>query len=164
MQRLADVVASYFVPAVILIAIGAFTFWYFIVRLPLGLALTVMISVLIIACPCALGIATPSAIMIGASKGAQHGVLIKSGEYLEKAYKIEAIVFDKTGTLTKGNPSVTDIITLNELRENEVLELAAIAEKSSEHPLGEAIVKEAEKRGINPAYPEAFEAIPGAWY
>jgi Cu+-exporting ATPase len=160
-QRLADVVASYFVPIVIAIAIGAFAFWHFIVGLPLGLALTIMIAVLIIACPCALGIATPSAIMIGASKGAQYGVLIKSGEYLERAHKIKAIVFDKTGTLTKGKPSVTDIIALDELRENEILELAAIAEKSSEHPLGEAIVKEAEKKGIDSAYPEAFEAIPG---
>ncbi|MEM3520560.1 MAG: heavy metal translocating P-type ATPase [Thermoproteota archaeon] len=161
MQRLADVVASYFVPAVILIAIGAFAFWYFIFGLPLGLALTVMISVLIIACPCALGIATPSAIMIGASKGAQHGVLIKSGEYLEKAYKIKTIVFDKTGTLTKGEPSVTDVIALKGLKESEILRLAAIAEKSSEHPLGEAIIKEAERRGINLMYPEAFESIPG---
>ncbi len=160
-QRLADVVSSYFVPAVIAVAIGAFIFWYFIVGLPLGLALTIMIAVLIIACPCALGIATPAAIMIGASKGAQYGVLIKSGEYLEKACKIKTIVFDKTGTLTKGQPSITDIIPLNGFKEDEVLELAAMAEKSSEHPLGEAIVRGAKEKGIDPEYPESFEALPG---
>ncbi|MEM3832292.1 MAG: heavy metal translocating P-type ATPase [Thermoprotei archaeon] len=160
-QRLADIVSSYFVPAVIAIAIVAFALWYFIFGLPLGLALTIMIAVLIIACPCALGIATPAAIMIGASKGAQHGILIKSGEYLEKACKINTIVFDKTGTLTKGQPSVTDVIAFNGFKEREVLEFAAIAEKGSEHPLGEAIAKYADERGINPEYPETFEAIPG---
>jgi len=160
-QRLADIVSSYFVPAVISIAVGAFVFWYFIFGLPLGLALTIMIAVLIIACPCALGIATPAAIMIGASKGAQYGVLIKSGEYLEKTCKIKTIVFDKTGTLTKGQPSVTDVIAFNGFKEEEVLEFAAMAEKGSEHPLGEAVVRYASEKGIDPEYPEAFEAIPG---
>jgi len=160
-QRLADIVSSYFVPAVISIAVGAFVFWYFIFGLPLGLALTIMIAVLIIACPCALGIATPAAIMIGASKGAQYGVLIKSGEYLEKTCKIKTIVFDKTGTLTKGQPSVTDVIAFNGFKEEEVLEFAAMAEKGSEHPLGEAVVRYANEKGIDPEYPEAFEAIPG---
>jgi Cu+-exporting ATPase len=160
-QRLADIVSSYFVPAVISIAVGAFVFWYFIFGLPLGLALTIMIAVLIIACPCALGIATPAAIMIGASKGAQYGVLIKSGEYLEKTCKIKTIVFDKTGTLTKGQPSVTDVIAFNGFKEEEVLEFAVMAEKGSEHPLGEAVVRYASEKGIDPEYPEAFEAIPG---
>jgi len=160
-QRLADMVSSYFVPAVIFISIGAFIFWYFIFGLPLGLALTIMIAVLIIACPCALGIATPAAIMIGASKGARYGILIKSGEYLEKACKIKTIVFDKTGTLTKGQPTVTDIVPFNGFKEDEILKFASIAEKGSEHPLGEAIIKYAKEKGINPEYPELFEAIHG---
>jgi Cu+-exporting ATPase len=160
-QRLADVISSYFVPAVIAVAVASFLFWYFIAGLPLGLSLTIMISVLVIACPCALGIATPSAIMIGASKGAQNGILIKSGEYLEKAYKINVVVFDKTGTLTKGQPSVTDIIALNGLNKVEVIKFAAIAEKASEHPLGEAILKAAEENGVEAPYPEMFEALPG---
>ncbi|MEM3424070.1 MAG: heavy metal translocating P-type ATPase, partial [Nitrososphaeria archaeon] len=120
-----------------------------------------MISVLVIACPCALGIATPSAIMIGASKGAQYGVLIKGGEYLEKAYKVNVVVFDKTGTLTKGKPSVTDIIVLEGENESRVLEYAALAEKVSEHLLGQAIIEAAKERGISPKYPEFFETVPG---
>jgi len=160
-QRLADVISSYFVPAVIAVAVASFLFWYFLAGLPLGLSLTIMISVLVIACPCALGIATPSAIMIGASKGAQNGILIKSGEYLEKAYKINVVVFDKTGTLTKGQPSVTDIIALNGLNKVEVLKFAAVAEKASEHPLGEAILEAAKENGVEAPYPEMFEALPG---
>lgn len=161
MQRLADIVSSYFVPVVIAIALGSFALWHFVVGLPFGLAFTILIAVLIIACPCALGIATPAAIMIGAGKGAQHGILIKSGEYLEKVHKLKAIVFDKTGTLTKGEPSVTDVVQLNGYNDNDVLKFAAIAEKGSEHPLGEAIVRAAKERGFNLPDAESFEAIPG---
>lgn len=160
-QRLADVISSYFVPLVVALAIISFGFWYFVYGLPFGLAFTILIAVIIIACPCALGIATPAAIMIGAGKGAQSGVLIKSGEYLEKAHKLQTIVFDKTGTLTKGEPSLTDVIPLGAGSEARVLELAAVAEIGSEHPLGEAIVRGAKDKGIALGEPEAFEAIPG---
>ncbi len=158
-QRMADIISSYFVPIVIAIALGSFLFWYSF-GLPFGLAFIVLVSVLIVACPCALGIATPAAIMIGASKGAQNGIFIKNGEYLEKAHKIKTIVFDKTGTLTKGEPELTDVIGLNS-NEEEVLRLAAIAEMGSEHPLGEAIVRGAKERGLTLEEPESFEAIPG---
>lgn len=160
MQRLADVVSSYFVPLVVAVAAGSFLFWYYFVGLPFSVAFTVLISVLIIACPCALGIATPAAIMIGAGKGAQKGILIKSGEYLEKARKIDTIVFDKTGTLTKGEPSVTDIIPLSS-NEKDIIMLAAAAEKGSEHPIGKAILNEAKKRNIRIGEPKNFRAISG---
>jgi Cu+-exporting ATPase len=138
-------------------------------------ALTIFIAVLIIACPCAMGLATPTAIMVGVGKGAENGILIKSGEALETAHKLQAIVFDKTGTLTKGEPEVTDIVTITTpignpspsaqevktLSEEQLLQLAAIAEKNSEHPLGEAIVKRAMERGIKVTDPEYFNAIPG---
>lgn len=161
-QRLADKISAYFVPAVIVIALGSFLFWYVVMAQPLGIALTMLISVLIIACPCALGIATPAAIIIGAGKGAQYGILIKNGEQLEKAHKIDLVVFDKTGTLTRGEPSLTDIITLNDSPETFILRYAAIAEKGSEHPIGKAIIKEAVKRGVDISIdPERFENIPG---
>ena len=160
-QRLADQISAYFVPLTIAIAVGAFLFWYYGFGLPFGLAFTILISVLIIACPCALGIATPAAIMIGAGKGAQNGVLIKSGEYLEKAHKLRVIVFDKTGTLTVGKPSLTDVVAFNGFKENEALQLAAITEKGSEHPLGEAIVRGANDRGLELKDSTSFEAIPG---
>ena len=160
MQRMADVVSAYFVPAVILIAIFAFAAWYFIWGMEFSLAFTILISVLIIACPCALGIATPSAIMIGAGRGAQNGILIKSGEYLEKARKITAIIFDKTGTLTKGEPSVTDIVSFSG-PEREVLKLAAIAERGSEHPLGQAIIKKAKETGIIIEEGQSYETVSG---
>ena len=160
-QRLADVISSYFVPATIAIAVGAFLIWYYAFSMPFGLAFTVLISVLIIACPCALGIATPAAIMIGAGKGAQNGVLIKSGEYLEKAHKLRTIVFDKTGTLTVGKPSLTDVVAFKGFKENEILQQAAITEKGSEHPLGEAIVRGAQERSLKLVDATDFEAIPG---
>jgi Cu+-exporting ATPase len=160
-QRTADLVSSYFVPAVVLIAIGAFSLWYYVGGMPFALAFIVVVSVLIVACPCALGIATPAALMIGAAKGAQNGVLIKSGEYLEKAKKLDAVIFDKTGTLTKGEPSLTDVVALTGFSEEEVLGLAAIAEIGSEHPLGEAIVRGARERKLPLADPASFEAIPG---
>jgi len=162
MQRLADRVAAYFVPIVIVVAISSFIFWYLIAGQPFGIALMSLISVLIIACPCALGIATPAAIMIGASRSAQHGILIKSGEYLEKLSKIDLIVFDKTGTLTKGELRVTDIIALDGFAENEVLELALTLESGSRHPLSEAVRRLASSRGINtPRTIDAFEEVPG---
>ena len=160
-QRLADLVSSYFVPAVVSVAVAAFLFWYFVGGMPFSLAFIVFVSVLIIACPCALGIATPAAIMIGAARGAQQGILIKNGEYLEKANKITTVVFDKTGTLTKGRPSVTDIIAFNGVSEDEVLRFAASAELGSEHPLGRSIVEEARRRGLKVEEPSVFEALPG---
>ncbi len=160
-QRLADRVASVFVPAVV--GIAAFTF--FLWAVPLGEsvahALVFFIAVLIIACPCALGIATPAAIMVGTGKGAENGLLIKGGEYLEKAHKLTTAVFDKTGTLTKGRPSVTDIVPVGSISEAEILRLAASAEKGSEHPLGEAIVQAATSRGLTLEDPSDFEAIAG---
>ncbi len=162
MQRLADVVSSYFVPIVILIAISSFLFWYFLIGLKFPIAMTMLISVLIIACPCALGIATPSAIMIGAGKGAQNGILVKSGEFLERTHKISSIIFDKTGTLTKGEPSVTDIIVLDsKYIENDIIKVAAIAEKGSEHPLGQAVLNKAEEMKIKLQKAESYQTIAG---
>ncbi|MBI2075889.1 MAG: heavy metal translocating P-type ATPase [Candidatus Aenigmarchaeota archaeon] len=160
MQRLADVVSSYFVPAVVAVAVGSFLFWHYVAGLPFAVALTTLIAVLIIACPCALGIATPAAIMIGAGKGAQNGILIKSGEYLEKARKINTIVFDKTGTLTNGEPEVTDIIAINS-KEKDILLYAAAAESGSEHPLGQSIVKYAKAENVKIGEPKNFRAISG---
>ncbi len=173
-QTLVDVVSRYFVPAIIVIATLSFGVWY-LAGMGFIFALTIFIAVLIIACPCAMGLATPTAIMVGVGKGAENGVLIKSGEALETAHKLEAIVFDKTGTLTKGEPEVTDIIAVTAsignpsptrqmvktLSEEELLQLAAVAEKNSEHPLGEAIVRRAMERGIKVSDPEFFNAIPG---
>ncbi len=162
MQRLADIVSSYFVPVVIAISILSFIFWYWIMGLQFSLAMTILIAVLIIACPCALGIATPSAIMIGAGKGAQNGILIKSGEYLEKTYKITSIIFDKTGTLTKGEPSVTDVVVLDsKYIENDVIKLAAIAEKGSEHPLGQAILKKFDEMKLQLPKAESYQTVAG---
>ncbi len=158
-QQLADVAASYFVPAVIVIAAAAFIFWQFVA--PLNFAVSVLVSVLIIACPCALGLATPSAIMVGTGKGAENGILIKGGEALEAAGKIDAIILDKTGTLTTGKPELTDVMVLGSLGEKELLSYAASAEKGSEHPLGEAIVNAVEKRRIRIAKASSFRAIPG---
>ncbi len=160
-QRLADLVSSYFVPAVVVIAVGGFSLWYWVGGMPFAMAFIVLVSVLIVACPCALGIATPAALMIGAAKGAQNGILIKSGEYLEKAKNLEAVIFDKTGTLTRGEPSVTEVVAMPPFAEDEVLRLAAVAESGSEHPLGEAIVREAKTRKLTLENPSAFEAIPG---
>jgi Cu+-exporting ATPase len=158
-QRLADVAAGYFVPAIIMTATLSAFIWYFVVGETYVFSLTVFIAVLIVACPCALGLATPTAIMVGVGKGAENGIFIKSGEALETAYKLQAVVFDKTGTLTKGEPEVTDIIGL--IPEKQLLQYAAVAEKNSEHPLGEAIVRQASQQGITVEDPESFEAIPG---
>jgi len=160
-QRLADKVAGYFVPAVILIALAAGFGGYFSAVLPLNYAVLAFVSVIVIACPCALGIATPAAILVGTAKGAQNGILIKGGEYLETAHKLKAIVFDKTGTLTRGKPSVTDLIATGSRTETEVLQLAASAEKGSEHPLGRAVVQAAEEKHIPVPDVSSFKAIPG---
>jgi Cu+-exporting ATPase len=160
-QKLADRVSAFFVPSVIAIATATFLLWYLALGATVAHSLVFFIAVLIIACPCALGIATPAAIMVGTGKGAESGLLIKGGEYLEKAHKLTTVVFDKTGTLTKGKPSVTDIVPVGSPPEDELLCLAASAEKGSEHPLAEAIVNAALERGLTLTDPKNFEAIPG---
>jgi Cu+-exporting ATPase len=158
---MADIIASYFVPAVIGIASLTFMVWYFFGPTPaFTYAVLNFIAVLIIACPCSLGLATPTSIMVGTGKGAENGVLIRSGEALELAHKINTIVFDKTGTLTKGKPEVTDIVAAG-LSEMDVLLYAASAEKGSEHPLGEAIIKKALDKRLEVRAPERFSAVPG---
>lgn len=159
--KLADIISGYFVPIVIVLAVISGLGWYFIGKESGVFSLTIFIAVLVIACPCALGLATPTAIMVGTGKGAEYGVLIKSGEALETAHKIQTIVFDKTGTITEGKPKVTDIIVSNGLHENDLLQLAASAEKGSEHPLAEAIVKAAEEKGLEFRKVNFFKAIPG---
>ncbi|HEX2106255.1 MAG TPA: heavy metal translocating P-type ATPase [Nitrososphaera sp.] len=162
MQRMVDQVAKYFVPVVIAVALGAGLGWYFAGGAGLTYALLAFVSVIIIACPCALGIATPAALMMGAGKGAENGILFKSGEFLEIARKIDTVVFDKTGTLTEGKPSVTDIIDLSgRIGKNELLRLAAIAESGSEHPLGQALVRKAKESGLPVSNPDSFEAVSG---
>jgi P-type Cu+ transporter len=161
MQRLVDQVAKYFVPAVLGIAIGVGLGWYFVGDIGITFSLLAFVSVIIIACPCALGIATPAALMMGAGKGAENGILFKGGEYLEIAKKVKTVVFDKTGTLTKGKPSVTDIVDLSGLGESELMRIVAIAESGSEHPLGQAIVNSVKEKGIMVTNPESFEAVSG---
>ncbi|TKJ29584.1 MAG: heavy metal translocating P-type ATPase [Chloroflexi bacterium B3_Chlor] len=161
-QRLADKIAGVFVPGVIAIALVTFAVWYLVGPEPAFThALVNFVAVLIIACPCALGLATPTAIMVGTGKGAENGVLIKGGDSLETARKLEAIILDKTGTLTKGQPVVTDIVVDGRLTEVELLQLAASAERGSEHPLGEAIVEQAKARALSLAEPRDFRAIAG---
>ncbi len=144
--KIADVVSGYFVPIVCVIALVSAIIWYFVNR-DLEFSLKIFVSVLVIACPCALGLATPTAIMVGTGKGAENGILIKSGEALEVAYKLDAVILDKTGTITEGKPTVTDVIC-NDIEENEFLKLIASIEKLSEHPLAEAIVKYAQDKDI----------------
>ncbi|MEM5948109.1 heavy metal translocating P-type ATPase [Spirochaetia bacterium 38H-sp] len=158
--RLADIVAGVFVPVVIAIAVLSAIIWYIVGGNAL-FSLTIFISVLVIACPCALGLATPTAIMVGTGKGAENGVLIKSGGALEVLGKLDTIVFDKTGTLTEGKPIVTDIIAEEGFLETQLLSLAASAEKASEHPLGESIIEEAEKKSLKLAEVTQFFALPG---
>ena len=157
--KMADVISSYFVPIVIGLAILSSIVWLIAGETPI-FALTIFISVLVIACPCALGLATPTAIMVGTGKGAENGVLIKGGEALEITHKIDTIVFDKTGTITEGKPVVTDILTKNK-EKNVLLSLAASAEKGSEHPLGEAIVRAALEKKLELKTLNNFNAIPG---
>ena len=161
-QRLADTVSAYFVPTVLVIAVLAFLSWMFIADESFVFSLGVFIAVLIIACPCALGLATPTAIIVGTGKGAEHGILIKTAEALETAHKLTTVVFDKTGTLTKGKPEVTDIVVLDPgFAAKDVLKFAAIAEKNSEHPLGEAIVGKAAKEKMKVPDATSFKAIAG---
>lgn len=159
--KIADIVSGYFVPAVCIIALVAGLGWLIGTKWDWGFSLTIFISVLVIACPCALGLATPTAIMVGTGKGAENGILIKSGEALETAHKINTVVLDKTGTVTQGKPTVTDLITLGTLSENELLLLTASAEKNSEHPLAQAIVKYFEESGGEVLPCDKFQSLTG---
>ena len=160
-QRTADLVASYFVPVVIGVAAAVFAIWLFVGPEPSYVyALLTAVAVLIIACPCAMGLATPTAIMVGTGKGAEYGVLIRNAEALERAHKTQVVVLDKTGTLTTGKPTVTDIFTSG-VGENELLRLAASAERGSEHPVGQAVVDAAAKKGLALAETREFRASPG---
>ena len=158
--QMADIVSGYFVPVVCAIAVLAGVAWYFGSG-DLEFALTIFIAVLVIACPCALGLATPTAIMVGTGKGAENGILIKGGEALETAHKINTIIFDKTGTITEGKPTVTDVLTVDGIEKNRLLQLTASAEKGSEHPLGQAIVRGAEGAGLDLLAMEDFESLTG---
>jgi Cu+-exporting ATPase len=159
-QKIVDQISGIFVPVVLVIAALTFVVWYFGFK-NFTEGLINAVSVLVIACPCALGLATPTSVMVGTGKGAENGVLIKGGEHLERAHKINTIVLDKTGTITKGSPEVTDIIPKGNLTIRDILSFAAAAEKNSEHPLGEAIVAKAKDEGLNINNPQKFEAIPG---
>lgn len=158
--QMADIVSGYFVPVVCVLAVLTLAAWL-IAGQPLIFALTIFITMLVIACPCALGLATPTAIMVGTGKGAENGILIKGGEALETTHKINTIVFDKTGTITEGKPEITDIISVEGITRKRLLQIAASAEKGSEHPLGEAIVRGAEKENTQLLKTDKFEAIPG---
>ncbi len=166
-QNLADKISAIFVPSVIGIALVTFLVWYFLIPLdPVAnislftRALINTIAVLVIACPCAMGLATPTAVMVGTGKGAQLGILIKKSESLERAGKISMVVLDKTGTITRGQPAVTNVLTYG-FDENEILRLAASVEKGSEHPLGEAVLAEANARALTLSDPAGFRALPG---
>lgn len=159
-QRIADRAVTYFIPTILSIAIVSFVYWYFIAHNTLLFSLTALISVLVIACPCALGLATPTAVTVGIGRGAELGILIRGGEVLEASEKLKAVAFDKTGTLTVGRPDVTDMASFG-LDERELLRLAASAERGSEHPLAEAVVRKAASEGISLAEVEGFEAAAG---
>lgn len=159
-QKIADQVAGVFVPTVLAIAVVTFVIWYLLGQ-EINQALLSAVAVLVIACPCALGLATPTAIMVGTGKGAENGILIKGGEHLEAAYKLNAVVVDKTGTITKGIPELTDVLSLGDLEPDDILQLASIAEKRSEHPLGVAIAARAIEVFGQLSEPDSFEAIPG---
>jgi len=158
-QRIADQVTAYFVPAVVGVAVVAFLGWWLAGNFPQGLL--AFIAVLIIACPCALGVATPAALMVGVGKGAEAGILIRGAEVLERAQSLKTVVFDKTGTLTRGEPNITDVVPFAGHDEAGVLRVAASAEAGSEHPLGEAIVRGAKHRGLTLGKVQAFEAVSG---
>lgn len=165
-QRFADIVSAYFVPAVLVIALGTFFVWSLLLKSEFSFALIAGVSVLVIACPCALGLATPTAIMVGTGKGARNGILIKGGVPLETTHKIKSIIFDKTGTLTKGEPEVTDIIPVSSksrkiISEKELLGIMGSLEKNSEHPLAEAIVMKAKQKKAVFKKSSHFKAIPG---
>ena len=160
-QRLADKVSSYFVPAVVSVGILSFLYWYYVGNIGLTFSLLVFVSVLIIACPCALGIATPAALMVASGKAAENGILVKGGEYIEVASKVDTVAFDKTGTITKGHLEVTDIVKLSTLNEKEILSYAAAAEANSEHPVGKAVVNRAKNESLEVKFPTDFNYIPG---
>ncbi|HZX33987.1 MAG TPA: copper-translocating P-type ATPase, partial [archaeon] len=160
-QKLADRISEIFVPAVITLAFVSGFYWFFLASQPALFAFTVFITVMVIACPCALGLATPTAVMVGTGLGAERGILIKSAEALQKAEKIDIVVFDKTGTLTKGKPEVTDVVAAAGVKENEIVAAAASAEKNSEHPLGEAIVNFAAAKKISFSKAGSFNSISG---
>ena len=161
--RLADVISGIFTPVVLCIAIATFALWFVLAPNDSRFAMALMsfVSVLIIACPCALGLATPTAIMVGTGRGAEAGVLIKGGQSLETAHKLDTIVLDKTGTITKGEPALTDVIALTDIPENELLRLVASAERKSEHSLAGAIVRECRAAGVQLTEPSEFRALPG---
>jgi len=160
-QRFADIISSYFVPVVIMIALATFVSWAFFSSEDLSFAIIASVSVLVIACPCALGLATPTAIMVGTGLGAQKGVLIKGGEALETAHKVKYVIFDKTGTITKGKPKLTDVISTSSLSQKKLITLAASLEQHSEHPLAEAIINSAKEKKIALQRINSFKAIPG---
>ncbi len=161
-QRLVDKVSSYFVPAVVLIAVWSFVVWFVVGPEPqLTLGLVSAVTVLIIACPCALGLATPLSIMVGTGKGATLGILIRDAEALEASHKLDTVILDKTGTITRGRPALTDVVALEPLTESELLRYVASAERASEHPLGEATVRGATERGLDLVEPTAFDAVTG---
>ncbi len=158
-QDFTDRVSEYFVPTIVVISLLSFFYWYYIAGKIIAVALLAAVSVLVISCPCAMGLATPTAIMVGTGRGAEFGVLLKGGEALEKTRSLNAIAFDKTGTLTKGEPSVTDIVPIGGMTRDEVLKIAATAERGSEHPLAQAVVKAA--KDLNPPEPKEFKNISG---
>jgi len=160
-QRLADRIAAYFVPVVVFVALAAAFSWYYVGHIGLAYSVLAFVSVVVISCPCALGVATPAALLVGTSKGAQIGILIKGGESLEVAGRVDTVVFDKTGTITEGRPSVTDVASCGDISPEELLRVAASAEKGSEHPLGQAIVREAVAKSIGLTEPSQFEALAG---
>jgi Cu+-exporting ATPase len=162
-ERLVDTVSKYFVPIVVIIALLSFALWTFAEHQPVSFGFTTAVAVLVIACPCALGLATPAAIVVGAGKGAENGILIKGGEYLERTQKIDTVVFDKTGTLTRGEPIVSDVVNLSSYTDKEMLRFAAILEKESEHPLASAILKRFQEESLSEPLPTptTFEALSG---
>lgn len=160
-QRYADQISSVFVPAVILISLITFSAWYFFFGKALSFALITAVSVLVIACPCALGLATPAAVMVGTGKGAKNGILIRGGDALEVSGKVNAVVFDKTGTITEGKPAVTDIVALNRFKESEILSYSASLEAVSEHPLARAVVSRAKEKNAKLMKVSSFKNHPG---
>ncbi|MDO8556415.1 MAG: heavy metal translocating P-type ATPase [Nanoarchaeota archaeon] len=160
-QRFADQVSSWFVPMVIMISIITFVTWFGVFQEPVNFSLLAAVAVLVIACPCALGLATPTAIMVGTGKGARHGILIKGGDALEAAKKVDVVIFDKTGTITHGKPIVTDVVAVGKLKQEKMLEVAAALEALSEHPLADAIVRYAKEQKMSIAKVSGFKAIPG---
>ncbi|MCX6776127.1 MAG: heavy metal translocating P-type ATPase [Candidatus Micrarchaeota archaeon] len=160
-QSYADRISAYFVPTVILISLITFSIWFFALHQTLSFSVTTAVAVLVISCPCALGLATPTAMMVGIGKGARNGILIKGGEVLEKVDKIDAILLDKTGTVTVGKPAVTDVIPFGEMSREEVLSIAASIEKASEHPLADAIVERAGQERLNIFAVSKFKSVTG---